>query len=40
MDLGEFPHSAFVRGPRSPALEKGMRAAMGATRECCAGPHA
>ena len=36
----EFPHSAFARGPRSPVLEEGMRAAMGATRECCAGPYA
>ena len=34
----EFPHSAFARGPRSPALEEGMRAAMGATRERCEGP--
>ena len=36
----QFPHSAFASGPRSPALEEGMRAAMGATRECCAGPYA
>ena len=38
--LLKFPHSAFARGPRSPALEEGMRASMGATRECCAGPYA
>ena len=36
----QFPHSAFARGPRSPALEEGMRVAMGATCECCAGPYA
>ena len=30
----------FARGPRSPTLEEGMRAAMGATDECCAGPYA
>ena len=36
----QFPHSAFARGPRSPALEEGMRAAMGATRERCEGPYA
>ena len=39
-DDKQFPHSAFTRGPRSPALEEGMRAAMGATRERCAGPYA
>ena len=36
----QFPHSAFARGPHSPALEEGMRAAMGATREYCAGLYA
>ena len=36
----QFPHSAFARGPRSPALEEGMRAAMGATRERREGPYA
>ena len=33
-------HIRHSRGPRSPALEEWMRADMGATRECCAGPHA
>ena len=28
-----------MRGPRSPALEEGIRAPMGATGECSAGPH-
>ena len=36
----QFPHSALAREPRSPALEEGMRAAVGATRERCAGPYA
>ena len=40
MSRSQFPHSAFARGPRSPALEEGMRVAMGATCECCAGPYA
>ena len=40
MTKSQFPHSAFARGPRSPALEEGMRAAMGATHECCVGPYA
>ena len=35
----QFPHLAFVRRPRSPALEESMRATMGATCECCAGAH-
>ena len=35
--LSQFPHLAFVRGPRSPALEERMRAAMGATEERSAG---
>ena len=34
----QFPHSAFARGQRSPALAERMRAAMGATDECSAGP--
>ena len=38
--FSQFPHSAFARGPRSPALEEGMRASVGATRECYAGPYA
>ena len=38
--FAQFPHSAFARGPRSPALEEGMRAAMGATRERREGPYA
>ena len=29
----QIPHSAFARGPRSPAFEERMRAAMGATGE-------
>ena len=33
----EFPHSAFVRGLRSPAFEERMRVAMGATGERSAG---
>ena len=36
----QFGHLAIARGPRSPALEEGMRASLGATRECCAGPYA
>ena len=33
----QFPHSAFASGPRSPAFQEGMRAAMGATGERSAG---
>ena len=38
--LCEFPHLAFVRGPRSLVLEETMQAAMGAAGESSAGPHA
>ena len=34
---GQFPHSAFARGPRSPAFEERMRVAMGATGKRSAG---
>ena len=35
--VSQFPHSAFARGPRSPAFEERMWAAMGATGERSAG---
>ena len=34
----QFPHLAFLCGPRSLVLEERMRAAMCATGECSAGP--
>ena len=36
-NVGNFPHSAFARGPHSPAFEERMRAAMDATGERSAG---
>ena len=34
----KFPRLTFVQGPRSPALEVRMRAAIDAIGECSAGP--